>query len=61
MDNNELKRRIANLKKSKEDFKERKRLEEELWHLEHPFLSWMGGGIKSSTKKLGKHLDEATK
>lgn len=61
MANEELKNRIASLKKSKKDLDEKKKLQDELWHLEHPFLSWMGGGIKSSTKKLGKHLDEATK
>lgn len=61
MANVELKNRIAQLKKSKKDLEERKRLADELWHLEHPFLSWMGGGIKKGTKNLGKHLDEATK
>jgi len=61
MENEELKNRIALLKKSKKDLDEKKRLQDELWHLEHPFLSWMGGGLKKGSKNLGKHLDEATK
>ena len=61
MANEDLKAKIASLKKSKRDLEEKRKLQDELWNLEHPFLSRLTGGIKQGGKKWGKHLDEATK
>lgn len=50
MDNNELKKKILELKKENEQEQERIRLENELYELEHPILS------RYTLKKITKNL-----
>ena len=61
MSNEELKNKIAELRKAKSNLKERKQLEKELFDLEHPFISKVTGFPISIGKKWLKDVDRRTR